>query len=177
MAPSFTFNGLEKPSSDNEELLELLHAEFQMPSAEWWAGANKAFKQLQMSLEISHSEEGFHSDEDDEEETEPEGINPMLARAAALPIVKLFRIGTHLLQVTPTNEPLVCVAFGTIDSTVYNDIFWEAVAKVNDELELDMVVYDVYKGLFSLSLGGYEFKILYRQCNELLRRYVSNRHT
>lgn len=171
---SFTFDRLADPSLAECGLEFFLQDKYQMPSDEWWAGAVKAFEQLRLCLEISHTKEDADSSSegDEETETEPEGLDPTAARASALPILKLFRFGTHLLRVTPVNEPLVCVAFGTIDPEVYNDIFWETMAKAREESELDIAVYDVYKGMFELSLGGYDFKILYRQCNDLLRRYV-----
>jgi hypothetical protein len=165
MAHTFTFDKLMSSDMAEAKLHPFLHANYQMPSREWWKGANNAFKQLQISLEISHVEEDS-SDEDSL--TEPEGISPMAARAAALPVLKLFRIGTHLLETTPVNDPLLCVAFGTIDPVVYDDIFWEAVGAAG----FDIVVYNVYNGLFELSVGGYEFKMLYRQCSDLLRMYV-----
>lgn len=167
-SPNLTFAGLEPSKISDSALTDLLHDEFQMPPREWWVGADQAFKQLQGILEIVfHDDEASSSDSGEDATAKPEGIDPVAARAAALPVLKLFRIGTHLLRVTPTNEPLVCVAFGTIDLSVYSNIFWEAVT----ESQLEIVVYDVYKGLCELSFGGYHFKILYRQCNELLRSY------
>jgi len=136
--------------------------------ASQWDGPDEAFQQLKRLLEISNPEEE-NSGEDDGEGV----INPASARASALPIVKLFPFGTYLLQIDPNLQPFACVAFGSIDTAVYVDIFWEAIAEANDGR---ILVYDVHEGshnaVIELCLGKYEFKILYHQCNELLRRCV-----
>ncbi len=167
MASSSTLENVEVESFDEAALVQYLQDECYMPSDDWWLGANVAFEKLRAILEMqSYSDEPL----DDAIVTEAEGVTARAARAGVLPFVAIKKIGAHLLQVTRVNEPLFCIALGNINSSRYEEIFWEKVATAKAKSETDIIVYDARNENFELSLDGFEFKIKYLQCNDFLKR-------
>ncbi|KAE8451297.1 hypothetical protein EG329_004462 [Mollisiaceae sp. DMI_Dod_QoI] len=98
------------------------------------------------------------------------------ARAAALPQVKILKACTFLLKVAAVHEPLVCKAFGTIATLRYVDIFWDAIAKMEDERTIKVDVFSIdhltpQDVTFFIALDGCQFKLRYLQWGTLVRQY------
>jgi hypothetical protein len=165
MAQLIATEGLSSENSDTEQLTNYLEENYNMPKDEWWPSVDNAFRQLRNVLERRPSETA-------QEDSDPETISMRTARAGALPIVSILPSGSHALQLTATNEDLPCVAFGSISTQLYVEIFWEAVAKVQDKGGR-CVVYRVVErlGCFWFNFEGHNFQLLYVQCEELVRRY------
>jgi len=162
MAPTIASN--HPSESGSEQLTRYLQDKYNMPDDEWWANVETTFGHLQSVLERRPSGKS-------EEENDLESISAHAARAGALPVVTLIPSGSHALQLTATDEDLACVAFGTISTQLYVEIFWELVAKVQDEGG-NFVVYKVEErlGCFWFGFEGHDFQLLYVQCEDLVRR-------
>ncbi|KAE9379172.1 hypothetical protein N431DRAFT_153233 [Stipitochalara longipes BDJ] len=146
---------------DSDQLIGYLEENYNMPNEEWWISVDTAFQHLHTLLEC-------HPNEAPDEENDPQSISAQAARADALPLVSLLPSGSHALRFTATNEYLQCVAFGTISSDLYVDIFWEAVSRVQDEGG-KFVVYKIESGAFWFNFEGHNFQLLYIRCENLVR--------
>jgi hypothetical protein len=140
-----------------------LEEKYNMPNVKWWEEVHNTFQSLRNVLE--RGQDHISNEEDD-----PESISAQAARADALPLVTLLPSGSHALHLTATNEDLQCVAFGTISAERYVDIFWEAVARIQNEGG-KYVVYriDSDRNIFWFNYGGYNFQLLYLHCEQLVR--------
>lgn len=163
MAGLFTFkNIMYGPEYTDVEELELhLQHNFNMPTADWWAGADVEFESLRALIE-----------QRPDKEVESEGdTSTHAARVAVTPIVVLLKSGSYLAKVTATNVPLTCTAFGSISAGSYIDILWDILGE-----HPSIFVISVSEALatFRFQISQYIFEIRYFQCTELVRRYDSH---
>jgi hypothetical protein len=165
MADNLTVDNLSLLSEqqDADRLMKHLEEKYDMPNEEWWTSVNTAFQRLRTLLEIRPNEAP------EAEEEDPQSISAQAARADALPLVSLLPSGSHAMQLTATNEDLQCVAFGTISTETYIDIFWETVIKVQDDGG-KFVVYQVETSSFWFNFEGHNFHLHYVRCENLVRK-------
>jgi hypothetical protein len=156
------------PEKSDYELTMYLQDNYNMPDEKWWANVETTFGHLQGILERRPSETA-------EDDSDPETTSIRAARAGALPIVSVLPSGSHALRLTATNEDLPCVALGTISTQLYIEIFWETVARVQDEGG-NIEVYRVEErlGCFWFRFESHDFHLLYVQCEDLVRRYLTD---
>jgi hypothetical protein len=109
-------------AGDMAKVQEILVTQYHMPTRAWWDNANTTFTKLCRVLERS-SIETFEGDENSYSSARK-------ANAGSYPVVKLFKAGTHLLELATSRDALQCVAFGTIPAQRYIQIFWEEVSNV-----------------------------------------------
>jgi hypothetical protein len=164
MAGNITLDQLSLSSEqqDTDGLIKLLEEKYNMPDEKWWISVNSTFQLLQTLLEI-------RPNEPPEEVEDPQNISAQAARTDALPLVSLMASGSHVMQLTSTNEDLQCVAFGTISVERYIDIFWEKVVKVQDGGG-KFVVYQVETSSFWFNFEGINFHLHYVSCENLVRK-------
>jgi hypothetical protein len=165
MAETSSINKLSLPleQQDSDQLIKYLEEKYNMPNVKWWEEVHNTFQSLRNILE--RGQDYISNEEDD-----PESISAQAARADALPLVTLLPSGSHALHLTATNEDLQCVAFGTISAERYVDIFWEAVARIEDEGGNFMVYrIDSDRNIFWFNYEGYNCQLLYLHCEQLVR--------
>lgn len=157
----------------HEVSLDTLQASLQdIPSDSWWSQADTAFAHLTniISRHGPPSNSSFAS-----KATDAQAISPNAARANASPTVTILKTGTHLMRLAVPTEELACIAFGTISSDLFHEVFWDNVGEMRKG-GLEVLVYeasDPSKDLFRFSMGGLAFRMLYFHSMELLRRLFS----
>jgi hypothetical protein len=143
---------------DEKELEHYLLQNYDMPTAEWWEGADQDNEGLRELIERRP----------DKVTSDQEYSNSHPARSKALPIVVLLKSGSYLAKVTATNVPLTCTAFGSISTGSYIDIFWDI---IGEQSHISVLSISEASATFKVRVGRYCFEIRYFQCNELVRRY------
>ena len=138
----------------------------EMPSKEWWTGVHETFDKLLQLIQPTWMREPETKEELDEYTK-----NSRMVREGSLPFATVLSTGNHALGFTATNEPLECIAFGTMGAKLFIELFWEAVNKAQDAGEA-IVVHEVQSFVprIVLSLGAYEFEMRYVQCETLIRK-------
>jgi hypothetical protein len=153
----------------------------QMPTEEWWQRAHQSFKCLKRLIEPSwlreqerHGEshckyahdECYHVEH--VEYPDQNTRNVRAARLASLPAVTVLPAGNHRLGLTATNEPLECVAFGTVSETRFIELFWEAIPQFGPDIVVHEVQSTIPRILFNIF--SKEFDLKYIRCEVLIRR-------
>jgi hypothetical protein len=138
----------------------------QMPSEQWWDDAYDSFNRLEEIIKPSWTRETV-TPEDLDEDTK----NVRRVREGSLPYMIILPSGNHALRLTATNEPLECVAFGTMGVKLFIELFWETVSTAQDVGE-PIVVHEVQSFVprILLSVGDFEFELRFVQCETLIRR-------
>ena len=151
-----------------------LERNFNMPTSQWWESVGKAFAQLQ---ELSRPRSGAALEQGLDEPADEYAAGARLARAASLPSIILLPSGNHALGLTATDEPLQCVAFGTVGRKRYIELFWESIARTQEAGAPKIAVYEVLQGVdpkITLQIESHTFELRYHQCEALVRTYVKN---
>lgn len=142
-----------------------------MPTEEWWEDAYQSFHKLEQLIQPSWMAE--KALEVDEKELGPDSYtrNMKAVRAGSLPYINVMPAGNHQLQLTATNEPLECVALGTMGARLFVELFWEAVTRAQQAGDA-IVIHEVQSFVprFLLTIGSHEFELKYMQCEALVRR-------
>jgi len=101
-----------------EVLATRLVKDYNVPPLGWWEETQHRFNQL---CAIICPQEGVLA-------ATLEDTNQLSyvqsAWQTSLPVVRLLPTGTHLLRLTATNEPLECIAFGTMSEVRFEEVFW-----------------------------------------------------
>ena len=142
-----------------------------MPTSQWWESAGWAFAQLQ---ELSRPRSGAALDQELDEPSDEYAASARLARAASLPAVIVLPSRNYALGLTATNEPLQCVAFGTVGRKRYIELFWESIARAQEAGVPKIAVYEVLQldPKIALRIESHVFELRYHQCEALVRTCV-----
>jgi hypothetical protein len=151
------------------ELDQHLEDAYNMPTRQWWESAQRAFLRLQ---ELFHPEPAALLSPELDEPAAEYATSARLARAASLPSIILLPSENHALELTATNEPLQCVAIGTVGSKLFVELLWELIAQAQEASGVKIVVHEVLQGpvlLITLSVEAHLFELKYFQCESLVR--------
>ncbi|TAQ84229.1 hypothetical protein B7494_g7446 [Chlorociboria aeruginascens] len=131
------------------ELRGILLADFNMPTHRWWTEVNQSF------------------------ETIRDILCPDNAGNPNLPCIVIVSTGTHALGLTATNEVLECVAFGSLTTNRFLEVFWESIARAQQNGEA-LVIHEIDELpilRFLFRLGSHTFELRYMQSRDLVRNY------
>lgn len=143
-----------------------------MPTSQWWESVGLAFAQVQ---ELSSSKSRAALDDLDDTVDEY-AVSARLARAASLPSIIILPSGNHALGLTATDEPLQCVAFGTVGRKRFVELLWESIVEAQDSGIAKIVVHEVLQGeipQITFRVEDHIFELRYLQCEPLVRASVS----
>lgn len=153
-----------------------LEETYNMPTSQWWESVNRTFVLLQALVSTSKPS-AVHENQDDP--VDEYAARARSARAASLPIIRLFSSGTHALGLTATNEGLPCVAFGTVGRARFVELLWESIADAQDDGVTKITVHEILQGEIprvTLRFNTHVFEMRYLQCEPLIRACVSPHH-
>ncbi len=125
-----------------------------MPTMQWWQEADESFKRLQKLIQTNHKDQKQAHNMPDRR-----------------PWITVFSVGNSLLGLTAINEPLDCVAFGTVDELRFQELFCDAIYTAQEAGE-PIVVHELHPGVTSralIAIGSHEFLLHYTKCPELIR--------
>lgn len=123
-----------------------------MPTDKWWREADQLFRQLKEILQ-PRFDENFKEIPDQRDCKEPlEGDQLEQSGKSLLPLIAVLPSSNYVPGLTATNEPLECVAFGTVAPKIFLNFFWESVAVARRNSAI--VVHEVKKGEDSPGTGA-----------------------
>lgn len=145
----------------------------EMPTEEWWHEAHQSFQMLQQLVRPEWMAKRFQEQYDPNQphSSNENTINQRLAQETYLPFINALPSGNYRLGLSATNEPLECIAFGTMGAQRFLEVFWEAVV-LAQQLEDTVVVHEVQSAepRIWLTVGLHDFLLTYVQCEKLVRR-------
>jgi hypothetical protein len=142
-----------------------------MPTDSWWSQARQSFKALEQMIQPSWMTETLPEEHGEELEIDLHDRNMERVREGLLPWITVLPAGNHQLQLTATNEPLECIAFGTMGAKLFIDLFWEAITQA--QLAGQPIVVHELQGFVPrvlLTVGSHEFELKYVQSEALVRK-------